>query len=231
MMTHTDLIPWLKNLNALVGGLFLLTAFGLVAIRQVQSCLRLFITQSILLAISALLLGVMYHTWHLMVVSAVDIITKPIIVPWLLRRSLRDEVYTRREVTQVLNIPTALLIALALTIVAYLLAKPLLAIGTVASASGLNLPISFAVLLIGAFTTTARREALPVLFGLLAMENAAFFAGIAIAPEMPLIAEVAAASDVLIVVFLISVLTRAVHEKIGTTKVATLTTLKEETKK
>lgn len=228
-MGDPNIITWLQNLNALVGGLFLLATFGLVAMRQVDACLRLFIALSIFLAASAFLLSVLFHNWHLTVIGVVDIVTKAIIIPWLLRRALRDEVYTRREITQALNIPTSLLIALALTVVAYLLSTPLLAISDVLTI-GLNLPIGLAGLLIGALTAAVRREAVPLFLGLLAMENSAFFAGIGIAPEMPLIAEVSIAFDVVILVFIVSVLTHAVHEHIGTTEVGALTKLKEEAK-
>ena len=228
-MTDPNIIAWLQNLNALAGGLFLLATFGLVAMRQVDACLRLFVALSIFLAASAFLLSALFQNWHLAVVGFVDILTKAIMVPWLLRRSLRDEVYTRREITQVLNIPTSLLIALALTIVAYLLSTPLLAIGD-GLTIGLNLPIGLAGLLIGGLTAAVRREAVPLFLGLLAMENSAFFAGIGIAPEMPLIAEVSIAFDVVILVFIVSVLTYAVHEHIGTTEIGALTALKEEPK-
>ena len=43
-----------ENLNALATGLFLLTAFGIVAMRQARDCLHLFIAQSVLLAASVL---------------------------------------------------------------------------------------------------------------------------------------------------------------------------------
>jgi hydrogenase-4 component E len=162
--------------------------------------------------------------------GVVDIGTKAIIIPWLLRRALPDEVYTRRVVTQVLNIPTALLMALALAISAYLLSKPLLAVNNNPAIS-VNLPIGFAGLLIGGLTAAVRREAVPLFLGLLAMENSAFLAGIGVAPEMPLIAEVSIAFDVLILVFAVSVLTRTVHEHIGTTEVGALTLLKEEAKR
>jgi hydrogenase-4 membrane subunit HyfE len=218
---------WLQNLNALTGGLFLLVSFGLVAVRQIQGGVRLFVALSVLLGASAFLLGAIDHIWHLAVVGVVDIGTKAIFIPWLLRRALPDEVYTHREVTQVLNIPTALLLALALALAAYLLARPLVALGT-APVIGVNLPIGLAGLLIGGLTAAVRREAVPLFLGLLAMENSAFFAGIGIAPEMPLIAEVAIAFDVLILVFMVGVLTRAVHERIGTTEVGALTTLREE---
>jgi hydrogenase-4 component E len=226
-MTVPATIVWLHSLNALVGGLFLLVTFGLVAIRQTQSCVRLFIALSVLLGASAFLLSQIYSTWHLVVMGVVDIGTKAIIIPLLLRRALPDEVYTRREVTQVLNIPTALLIALALAITAYLLTKPLLAVNS-NGAIAVNLPIGFAGLLIGGLTAAVRREAVPLFLGLLAMENSAFLAGIGVAPEMPLIAEVSIAFDVLILVFAVSVLTRTVHEHIGTTEVGALTTLREE---
>lgn len=218
---------WLNNLNALTGGLFLLVTFGLVAIRQVQACVRLFIALSLLLAASAFLLSAVYGTWHLTAVGLVDVATKAIAIPLLLGRALPDEVYTRREVTQVLNIPTALLIALALAVAAYLFARPLLAVGR-SAATEVNLPIGLAGLLIGGLTATVRREAVPLFLGLLAMENSSFFAGIAVAPEMPLIAELAIAFDVLILVFMVSVLTRTVHERVGTTEVGALTTLREE---
>lgn len=225
-MTSPNAIIWLQNLNALVGGLFLLVTFGLVAIRQTQGCVRLFIVLSVLLGLSALLLSQIYSTWHLVVMGAVDIGTKAIIIPLLLRRALPDEVYTRREVTQVLNIPTALLLALALAITGYVLSKPLLSVPH-GAAAGVNLPIGFAGLLIGGLTAAVRREAVPLFLGLLAMENSAFLAGIGIAPEMPLIAEVSIAFDVLILVFAVSVLTRTVHEHIGTTEVGALTALRE----
>ena len=218
---------WLQNLNALIGGLFLLVTFGLVAIRQTQGCVRLFIALSVLLGLSGLVLSQIYATWDLLVMCIVDIGTKAVIIPWLLRRALPDEVYTRREVTQVLNIPTALLVALALAIVAYLLTKPLVAIGP-GPAIAVNLPIGFAGMLIGGLTAAVRREAVPLFLGLLAMENSAFLAGIGVAPDMPLIAEVSIAFDVLILVFAVSVLTRTVHKHIGTTEVGALTTLREE---
>ena len=110
----------LDNLNALAAGLFLLTAFGIVAMRQARGVLNLFILQSLLLAASAALLGFRHHSEHLYGVALVNLISKPIIVPWLLRKTASAEIYTRREVDQVLNIPTALLIALGLAILSLL---------------------------------------------------------------------------------------------------------------
>lgn len=215
-----------ENLNALAGGLFLLTAFGIVAMRQARGCLHLFIAQSMLLAASAALLGWRFDSGHLYGVALVNLVSKPIIVPWLLRKVAPAELYTRREIDQVLNIPIALLIALALAIGAYLLGVPLAnAVGP--EYQGPNVPIGIAGLLLGAFTLTVRREAMPLLIGLLAMENGAFFAGISMARDLSMLVELAIATDGLIVVFIVGVLVRAVEKHVGTTAVGDLASLRE----
>jgi hydrogenase-4 component E len=227
-MAHADAVSsLLTQFNALAGGLFLLCTFGMVATRQVQGCMRFFIWQSIFLASSAFLLGLRPLSWHLLAVAAINLINKPILIPWLLRRTVPEEIYTRREITQVLNIPISLLVALGLAVSAYFLSEPLLQVAA-ARAAGVNLPIGLAALLLGAYTLTVRREAVPQLLGLLAMENGAFYTSLTIAPELHLFVELVVAFDVLIAVFVIGVLTRAIHEHIGTTEVGSLAVLKEE---
>ncbi len=216
----------LENLNALACGLFLLTAFGIVAMRQARGCLGLFIAQSLLLAASALLLGIRYDSGHLYGVALVNLISKPIIVPWLLRKTSPAEIYTRREIDQALNIPVTLSIALALAVFAYFIGIPLAnAMGP--EFRGPNVPIGIAGLLLGAFTLTVRREALPLLIGLLAMENGAFLAGVSIARDLGMLVELAIATDGLIIVFIMGVLVRAVQQHVGTTAVGELASLRE----
>jgi hydrogenase-4 component E len=224
MSTATQSV--LANLNALAAGLFLLTAFGIVAMRQVRGCLYLFIAQSLLLAASAALLGLRFGSAHLYGVALVNLISKPVIVPWLLRRTAPAEIYTRREIDQVLNIPTALAIALALAIAAYFLGIPLLK-SLPGADHGPNLPIGIAGLFLGAFTLTVRREAMPLLLGLLGMENGAFLAGISISRDLPMLVELAIATDGLIIVFIVGVLVRAVKQHVGTTAIGDLASLKE----
>ena len=48
-----------------------------------------------------------------------------IAIPWVLKRTLPSEVYERREIEQVLNIPSSLLLALLLAIAAELLVGPI----------------------------------------------------------------------------------------------------------
>jgi hydrogenase-4 component E len=217
----------LTKLDALAGGLFLLTALGLVAMRQVLASLNLFVLQSVLLAASAFILGYQHASIHLYVVAGITLTTKSALIPWLLRRTISQEIYARREISQVLNIPTSLLLSVALMILAYFIASPLLSLGQEPFIK-VNLPIGLAALLLGAYMVMVRREAVPQVIGILAMENGAFFAGVAIAPDLPLIAELAAAFDVLIIALVMGLLTRRIHERVGTTAVGRMTSLKEE---
>jgi hydrogenase-4 component E len=225
-MSATTVTSTLASLNSLVGGLFLLTAFAMVATRQTRGCLQLFIAQSLLLAASAFLLGAEYHTPHLYGVGIVDLISKPILVPWILNRTLTREVYAKREIDQVLNIPTSLLIALAFAVFAYFLTRPLLD-AVAPQFRGANVPIGFAALLLGAYTLAVRREAVPMLLGILAMENGAFFVGILLARDLPFIIELAVASDGLIMVFVVGILVRKIQHRLGSTRIGELATLRE----
>jgi hydrogenase-4 component E len=218
--------PLIVALDALTGALFLLTALGVVATRQVLASLQLFIAQSLLLTLSAVLLGIALNSYHLFAVAAITIATKTVMIPWLLRHTVSEEVYRTREVERVLNIPSSLLVAAVLIVVAYAIANPLIAAVEVPFAQ-INLPLGMAAMFLGAFTIAVRREAVPQLLGLLAVENGVFFAGVAIVPNLPVIAELAAAVDVPVITLVVGLLTRRIHKRLGTTSVGQLATLRE----
>ena len=214
-------------LNTLSAGLILISAFAMVATRQVQGVVRFFVIQSLLLAASSFLLGYGRSSVHLWALGAITIAAKVVAIPWVLRRLLPGDFYERREISQAINIPASLLIALLLTIAAEFLTGPLVT-AFPDSVIRVNLPIGLAGVLIGAYSLMARREAIPQLIGILAMENGAFFAGVAIAPELPIIAELAVAVDVILIAVVVGLLTRNIRQTLGTTEAAALSELKEE---
>jgi hydrogenase-4 component E len=218
--------PVLFALDALTGALFLLTALGVVATRQVLASLQLFILQSLLLTISAILLGIAQNSVHLFAVAAITIATKTLLIPWLLRRTVSTDVYSKREIERVLNVPSSLLIAAVLIVLAYIVANPLLGAVAVPFAQ-INLPLGIAAMFLGTFTIVVRREAVPQLLGLLAVENGVFFAGVAIVPNLPVIAELAAAVDVPVLALVLGMLTRRIYARLGTTSVGGLATLRD----
>jgi hydrogenase-4 membrane subunit HyfE len=215
----------LASLNGLAAGVFLLSAFGLLATRQMQGCVRFFRLQSLALVASIFLIAIGMRVPDLIAVALLDLAIKPLFIPWLLRRYVREELFRRREIDQLLNIPSSLLIGLALTLAAYFLVA---IFPPAAGAMGnINVSVGLAGLLIGAYTLAVRKEAVPQLIGIFAIENGSLFAGIAIAPRLPLVAEMAFPFDMLIIALVIGILTRITHERIGTTEVGALATLRE----
>jgi len=228
-MTHPLVLPTALQLqlNELIIGLFLLTGFGMTVARQIQATLFGFIAQSLLLAASAFVLGVHPVSPHLLALAAVTLVSKPILIPFVLQRLVPREVYSKRELTQRVSITTSLMIALALAVAAYFFALPLLRSGAPLVSVG-NVAIGFAGLFVGLYQVAARNEAVAQLLGILAMENGAFLAAIAIAPDFPLIAELAIAFDVPLLALIVGLLTRALHEYVGSTDVGTLVSLRED---
>jgi len=216
-----------EALNTLSAGLILISAFAMVATRQVQGVIRFFVAQSLLLAGSCFLLGYSRHSVHLWALGAITLAAKVVTIPWVLRRLLPGDFYERREISQAVNIPSSLLLALLLTVASEFLTGPLV-MAARDPVVRVNLPIGLAGVLIGAYSLMARREALPQLIGILAMENGAFFSGIAIAPELPLIAELAVAIDVILIAVVVGLLTRNIRQTLGTTEAGGLSELKED---
>jgi hydrogenase-4 component E len=224
---HNSPFPIIAALDALTGALFLLTALGVIATRQVLASLQLFVLQSLLLTLSAVLLAIALVSIHLLAVAAITIATKTLLIPWLLRHTVPAEVYRTREIERALNIPSSLLLSAVLIVLAYVIANPLLAV--VATPFGtINLPLGLAAIFLGAFTIAVRREAVPQMLGLLAVENGVFFAGIAIVPSLPVIAELAAAVDVPVIALVVGLLMRQIYRRLGTTAVGQLAALREQ---
>jgi hydrogenase-4 component E len=216
-----------EALNTLSAGLVLISAFAMVATRQVRGVVRFFVIQSLLLSAACFLLAYSRGSSHLWALGAITVAAKVIAIPWILRRLLPGEFYERREIVQAINIPASLLISLLLVIASEFLVSPLTAANS-DPVIRINLPIGLAGVLIGAYSLIARTEAIPQLIGILAMENGAFLGGIAIASELPLIAELGIAVGVVLIVVVVGLLTRNIRQTLGTTEAGNLSELKEE---
>lgn len=212
------------SLNALFGVLFLLTAFMMLTLRQAQAVLHAYIAQALLLTASTVLLAVAQRSPELAVVALITFAAKPLLVPWLIWRLLSPSLRAKREVQAAVNIPTSLLIALGISVIAFFLTRPLLS--SADAVAQVNLPIGLDVLLLGVLMLAIRREALPQLMGLMVIDNGAFFAGIAITTSSALV-EFAAALEGVMVVMIVALLTRTIAKFVGNTEVSALVALQE----
>ena len=212
------------SLDALFGALFLLTTFMMLALRQTQAVLHAYVVQALLLTASAALLAAGRASPELAAVAVITLIAKPLLVPWLIARLLGPGLRAKREVQAVLNVPTSLTIALAISLFAYFVTRPLLPPGD--AVARISVPLGLDVLLLGVLMLAIRREALPQLMSLMVIDNGAFFAGIAITGSSALV-EFAAALEGVMVVMIVALLTRTIAQLVGSTEVAALSKLRE----
>jgi len=222
--------PWLDialSLDGFVAALFLVTGLNVIVVRQMLAALYLFIIHAVLLASSAIVLAVALGSIHLGWVAVITIVTKVVAVPVIVRWSAGSQVYKRREVDQVLSIPISLLAAAALALAAWMSITPLVHSISDRPFAAINLPTGLMTVFFGALTVAVRREGVAQLMGLLIMESGAFFASISIVPDLPVIAEIAAAVDVPVAALVIGLLIRNIDRLTGTTRVGLLAGLKE----
>ena len=162
---------------------------------------------------------------ELAIVAFITLVAKPLLVPALIVRLLAPALRAKREVQATINVPATLALALAISLLAYFLTRPLVA--GVDPVVQVNVPIGLDVLLLGVVMLAIRREAVPQLMSLMVIDNGAFFAGIAIAHDLTMLVELAIATDGLIIVFIMAVLVRALAQHVGATAVGELATLRE----
>ena len=91
------------------------------------------------------------------------------VLPALLRRALADAAADARETRPLVNVAASLLAAAGLTLLAYAVAQPLVALAP--SPATQAIPVGLAVVLIGFFVLVTRRRALSQLVGFLLLDN------------------------------------------------------------
>ena len=91
------------------------------------------------------------------------------VLPVVLRRALRRSRRDPRETQPLVNVAASLLAAAALTLLAYAVSRPLVALAP--SPATHAIPVGIAVVLIGFFVLVTRRRALSQLVGFLLMDN------------------------------------------------------------
>lgn len=216
-----------RALDGFTAASFVIFALGAIVARQMLGTLYLFMLHAAALTASAIVLAVALGSPHLAWVAVITFTTKVIAVPVVLRFAAGGEIYSRREVDQVLTIPVSVLLASVLALIAWVAVNPLVHAIADRPFAAINLPTGLISILFGALTVAVRREGVAQLMGLLIMESGAFFASISIVNDLSIIAEVAAAVDVPIAALVIGLLIRNIHRVTGMTRVGLLAELRE----
>ena len=212
-----------SRLIALLASLMLVLQLLLVVQRMLIANIRLFALQSLLLAAVAAVVAYAYGAWHVYVVALLTIIGKVFFLPWLLERLVR-QIKIEQEVRPFVNMPASMLICGALTVLAYVVARPITSLARLGSNT---LAVAIALLLTGFFLMINRRKAITQVLALLTMENGVMLAAIALTTYgMPLVVEIGIFFDVVIAVMVLGILVFRIRETFASMDVSKLNQLK-----
>ncbi len=212
-MTDTTYVQALD----LAAGLFLLAAVGMLWRRQLTAMIRLFALQGVALAAMVAVLGVHENDHELLAVAAGLVVLRAGVLPHLVRRALGTVVAEQRESNPSVNIAASLLAAAALTLLAYAVSRPLVALSPTPAVA--VLPVGVAVVLIGFFALATRRRALSQVVGFLLLDNGITATAFLAASGVPLIVELGVSFDVLLVVLVLQLLTVRLRDAFGSTDI------------
>ena len=214
---------YVQLLDLVCGGL-LLTAVLMLWRRELAAIVRLLAVQGLLLAALAALLGAREGSRELYAVAAGVLVLKAIVLPAVLRRVLRDS-GEAREAEPLVNTAASLLAAALLTLLAYAVSRPLVALAP--SPATQALPVGLAVVFLGFFVLVTRRRALSQVVGFLLMDNGIAATAFLATAGVPLIVELGVSLDLLLVVLVLQVLTARMRLKFGRTDLDELRELRD----
>ncbi len=205
-------IHYASVLGLAAGGL-LLAAVLIVWQRDLRSIVRLLVAQGVALAAIPVLRGVYDQDWALVTVGVAVFALRAIVLPWLLARAVGAETDEQREATPLVNTSASLLIAAALTVVAFAVTRPVVDLQPGPATNAV--PAAFAVILIALFVMVTRRHAISQAAGFLMLDNGIAATAFLLTAGVPLIVELGASLDVLFALIVIGVLTGRLRRMYG----------------
>lgn len=200
----------------------LLTAVAMNAFKRLESCVKIYTLNSLLLSSLIAIVALMVGEPHLYIASAATLLGKGVLIPMFLRRVVRQMKVTH-DVEPYINNALSLAISGILVGVVYASLRQ----GIFVSGFSKNvLQISVAVILIGLFVMITRRKAITQVIGLLFMENGLFLAGFSLTYGMPIIIELGVLFDMLMGVIILGIFAVQIKRTFASSNLDNLTILK-----
>ena len=215
-------IPQLINLLAAV---ILLLSFAMISQRRIASLINLFALQGAALVAASVLLGYAGDNQDLYVSAGLTLVLKVMLIPWLLYRVIR-RLNVRWDVEPLINVPTLMIVGIALVIFSFSLALPVSRLSP--SIAGGSMGIALACVLLSFLMMITRSRAVPQVIGFLSMENGLIFAATAATNGMPMIVEFGIALDVLVGILILGVFMFQIREQFDSLDIHHLENLKED---
>jgi len=121
--TLSNLIPLSGQIINLCAAILLLLGFAMLAQRRVLTLINLFMLQGLVLCVSTLVVAITTNQNHLLWSAGLTLLLKVIILPYILHRLIR-RLSVKWDIETLLNIPTTMLIGIALVVIAFNVAVP-----------------------------------------------------------------------------------------------------------
>lgn len=212
-----------SRIVTLLASVMLVIQLLLTVQRMLVTNIRLFALQSLLLAGVAGVIGFVYGAWHVVLLAVLTVIGKVVFLPWLLHRLVR-RIRIEQEIQPFVNMPLSMLICGALTVLAYVVARPFTSVARLGSST---LAVAISLLLTGFFLMINRRKAITQVLALLTIENGVMLAAIALTTYgMPLVVELGIFFDVVVAVMVLGILVFRIRETFASMDVSKLSELK-----
>lgn len=209
----------------LLAALLLLIAFAMITQRRILSLVNLFTLQGLVLGMSTLVVAYSTGQHHLYFSAVLTLAIKVVLLPWILHRLMR-KLNVQWDVETLINIPSTLLVGIALVIFAFNLASPISHLaGTILRST---LGIALASVLLSFLMMITRRKAIPQVIGFLAMENGLFFAATSATYGMPMVVELGIALDVLVGMFIFGIFFFQIRERFDSLDLRHMEKLKDD---
>jgi hydrogenase-4 component E len=213
-----------SQLVGLCAGVLLLSSVLIVWRRTLTAQIRLLAVQGLALAALVTVLAIGRNSVELLAVSALVLVLKAFVLPGVLLRAVASDRAPREE-TPLINTTTALIVLSVLTILAFLVSRPLVALGSGPDIAAV--PVGVAMVLFGFLVLATRRHAVSQLIGFLVLDNGVATVAFLTAGGVPLVVELGVSLDVLLVVLILQVLTGRIRTEYGDADLADLTELRD----
>ena len=208
-----------------LAALLLLIAFAMLSQRRILSLIYLFAWQGFVLALSTTVVAYSTHQPHLYYSAFLTLLLKAFLLPWILHR-LIIRLNIKWDVETMINVPTTMLVGIALVIFAFNLAAPISQLADTITRSTLG--IAMASVLLSFLMMITRRKAVAQVVGFLAMENGLFFAATSATYGMPMVVELGIALDVLVGTFIFGIFFFQIRETFDSLDIKNMEKLKED---
>ncbi len=213
------------ELTSIIVATILLTSVILIMQDRITKMINILVTQSLLLAFATLVQAVELQKIELYISAGLIIITKALVIPYLLRR-LVNKLHIRQKVAEI-KYPFLLLAgASALVLFCYQLIMPLNSLAW--NQNNNIIAVAMAIMLLGILILIVHRKAISHAIGFISMENGIFLAALLASHGVPMVIEIGIAFDLLIATILFGIFFLQLRRKIDSLDVDRLNLLRED---